>query len=165
MANNPPGYYNALIAKWPTVPGATEEEKLVNLNAETVPGPDNDLVDVPPSEIINCFDSADFLTIPSGDIQKLLLVLSGATVNVSKGSNIRKIILGIFNGKTATITNFQAFQDKHDKTAIPWWQANGYGGPISHNDLVAAGIVTEPAAAATSVVSAAVGSAAGAGTL
>lgn len=161
---NPPGYYNALIAKWPTVPGATEEEKLANLNAEMVPGPDNTLVALPPSEIINCFDSADFATIPSADIQKLLLILSGTEVDVSKGSNIRKIILNIFNGKTATITNFQAFQDKHDKTQIPWWQANGYHGPISHNDLVAAGIVTEPAAAA-SIVSAAVGTAAGAGVL
>lgn len=133
-------YYDALIAKWPTVPGATEQDKLDNLNAEVVDGPDQ-LATLDPSTIINAFDSAEYMTLTAMNLQQLTLVLSGINVDVSKNSNIRKIILAVFNGKTQTLANLQAVGVKYDKSKIPWWQANGYTSTISHNDLVAAGLV------------------------
>src|SRR5262245_27033853 len=139
MANSPAGYYDALITIWPTVPGATEQEKLDNLNAMTVPGPDKTAM-LPPTEIINAFDPTEFDTLTSTAIQKLLLVLTGPTVDASKNSNVRRIILNIFTGKTQTLANFQAVAQKWDTSTIPWWQANGYLSPITHNDLVAAGL-------------------------
>src|SRR5262245_9497243 len=114
-------YYDALIAKWPTVPGATEQDKLNNLTAETVQGADA-LAVLPVSEIINAFDSVEFMTLASLDIQKLMLILSGGTVDVSKNSNIRKIILAVFSGKTTTLANLQAVGTKHDTVVTYWWQ-------------------------------------------
>lgn len=140
-------YYDALIAKWPTVPGATEQEKLNNLNAEKVSTGVDKLAVLPVSEIVNAFDSAEFVTLASLDIQKLMLVLSGGTVDVSKNSNIRKIILAIFSGKNTTLANLQAVGVKNDTTFLFWWQATvAQGGgelksPVTHNDLTAAGLV------------------------
>ena len=144
-----------LIAAWnsPTQPPTgvtgigltaqmTTDQKLAAINAWTVPTGVPVQALLSPSTILNAIVPADLAALTSPQVAFLTLVLEGSTVNVSLGTTIRTAIQTIFSGKTTTLQNLAALVAPFDNPTQLWWQANGFGSPITQADLAAAGGLT-----------------------
>lgn len=138
-------YYSALIAKWPSVTGATTQAKLDNLNGQTLAvGTPKPLI-VSTYEIYNCIVASEFDALTATQQQQIRDILSMGTVDASPGTNVRARILAVFGVGSQTRTNLTNLATSFDTPSIPWWEATvaqgggGLNGPVSANDLVAAG--------------------------
>ncbi len=131
-------YYDALVAKWATLPPGTIAQKLANINAQTVSGAAVAMV-IPTFSIYNVIVPAEFTALNATQQQTLRDILGLGSVDVSSGTQARAVILSIFGAGTATRTALIALAAPYDAPLDLWWQANGYLAPINRNDLVAAG--------------------------
>ena len=133
-------YYTALINEWPSLTGTTAQ-KLTTLNAMTVSGGVPTTLYVTGAQLANCFNWTEFSLLSSPQ-QTNLLQLCAIPGNLLGGSSntaflVDGMILAYFtNHSGPTVTALTALAQA---AVQPWWQANGYGGPINGNDLVAAG--------------------------
>ncbi len=142
-------YYTALIAKWATLTPGTTAEKLTQINALTVQTAAQGVAQVTPSQVLNAIVSADFLALTQIQLVQLTLLMSGGSIDASKGSSIRASAQAIFAGKTTTLNNLAALFAAPDAPVLaPWWSApvaQGGGGlmsPVNLGDLAAAGGLT-----------------------
>lgn len=139
-------YYDALIAKWATLTPGTTVDKLAQINALTVPGPNAQLI-LPTYRIYNVMDAAELSALTAAAQQRVRDILSMGTVDASTGTNVRAALASIFAGAGGATTraNLLALAASIENTTIPWWQATvaqGGGGltsPVGPNDLAAAG--------------------------
>jgi hypothetical protein len=134
-------YYDALIAKWATLTPGTTAAKLTQINALTEPGPTRRAL-LAPTDILNSIVFADLAALDQLALQRLTLMMSGSTVDVSVGTPTRIGMQQLFAGKTQTLQNLGALVAQFDNATIPWWQSAGYTSPISEGDLAAAGGLT-----------------------
>jgi hypothetical protein len=140
-------YYDALKAKWAQAPAGTEAEKLTWINAQTVTGPPRSMKAIPSTEIYNRTDRAEYKALVAADESVVQRNLAPATVDFSPSSAMRTLWLSLFPAGSKTQTNLKPYTDSFDVPKIPWSTApvasggGGLNGPVSHNDLVAAGIV------------------------
>lgn len=132
-------YYDALIAKWATKSGTTEQ-KLAAVNADTVPGPPTPLI-VPTYKIYNAIVPSEFAALTAANQQLVRDILAMGSVDASAGTNVRNVLLSKFPSLTGTYANLVALAATYD-TTIPWWQSAGYTSSINKNDLDAAGGLT-----------------------
>jgi hypothetical protein len=132
-------YYDALIAKWPTLSPGTTAAKLTQLNATTVAGPSQKAI-LAPSQILNSIVFADLAALTQLQVSQLTLLLAGSSVDASVGTSIRLGIQALFSGKATTLANLGALVAPFDNTTIPWWQANGYPRAFDLGDISAAGL-------------------------
>ena len=136
-------YYDALIAKWATLAPGTTTAKLAELNALTVQTATQGKALLEPSAILNAIVPADLAGLTQLQILILTLLLSGSTVDASKGTTIRAAFQNIFAGKTTTLNNLLALVNGADApVTIPWWKSVGYISQLNENDLIAAGNLT-----------------------
>ncbi len=150
-------YYDALIAKWATLSGSSNE-KLAAINALTVDGPK---VDVPISEIVGYLALSGKLAglqtyaanPPSGANASALVAarelvaliaspnapafhMSDPSVYTTVQGFLSALVGDVVTGITATD---QAALLGLAATTIPWWQSAGYASPVGMGDLAAAG--------------------------
>jgi hypothetical protein len=144
--------YAPLVAAWngatqpptgttgaPLTGGMTTQQKIDTVNAWTVTGPAQKAV-LSPSAVLNAIVFADLAALTQLQVSQLTLLLAGNSVDASAGTSIRLGVQQLFVGKTQTLTNLGALVAPYDSPKIPWWQANGFAGPINANDAAAAGI-------------------------
>jgi hypothetical protein len=137
-------YYDALVVKWATLTGTTDQ-KLTSINALTVAKGSANPAILTPSQIINACVPADIASLTSAQVTLFTLLLQGGTVDASVGTTVRAGIIAIFTGKTTTMNQLGALVAPFDSPTIPWWQATvtqgggGLSGPIGPNDLIGAG--------------------------
>lgn len=133
-------YYDALTAKWPSVTGASTAAKLLNINGQTVTGAVPTAFTVTGPDIYNSLALAEWnlLTVVQQANVRDIIGLNGP-LQAGAGTMVQAMLLSIFAAGTATRANLVALARA---TAQPWWQANGYLGPINNNDLTAAGGLT-----------------------
>ena len=132
-------YYDALIAEWPSVPGATTQDKLANLNAMTVSSPQKALLSA--NAVFNAIALSDYIgltQLQQAQLANLLSINSGGNIDGSSGTLVRNWFASVFAGKTSLV-NLQSLVAPFDDATEPWWQANGYSGPIGTADLALAG--------------------------
>lgn len=140
-------YYDALIAKWPTLAPGTTQQKLDALNAETVAGPATPMV-IETYRIYNVIDASEFTALSAANQQLVRDILSMGTVDASVGTAVRTRMLALFGAGTATRTALAALAATFETKTISWAKANGYpdaqkgGGGITLTDLANAGGLT-----------------------
>jgi hypothetical protein len=101
-------YYDALVAKWATLPVGTTQQKLDNLNAQTVSVTSSTTV---PSYILyNAIVPSEFQALVSATQQLVRDVLSLGVIDISNTGNARTVILQAFAAGTQTRTNLVAAQ-------------------------------------------------------
>lgn len=136
-------YYTALIAQWPLLTPGTTAAKLAQLNAMTVSGSVPTSFFVTGDQLLNCINYAEFKVLTAAQQNNILAVCrtpgqllggSGNTAFLVDG-----MILDYFPVAGPTVAALTALAKV---TATPWWQANGYSGPFTSPDLVAAGNLT-----------------------
>lgn len=139
------GYYDALIAKWPTVPGTTQQQKLDNLNAEQVTLPKVPMI-IPTYAIYNVMDPAEFSALTSANQQNMRDILAMGNVDLTQGQPARNRMIQLFGAGTATRTAMATMSAPYDAPKMPWWQATvaqgggGLSSTVSKSDLDAAGL-------------------------
>jgi len=131
-------YYDALVAKWPTVSGATATDKLANLNAEMATGAAIAAM-IPPTDIVNAIVPADLGALTDIELRRLTLALQGSAVDVSSGTNTRAFLVALFSGKPSAAT-LATLVAQYDTPQVSWPRANGYP-EITMADLILAGLV------------------------
>lgn len=144
MANEPPNnaaYYAPLVAKWATLPADTTANKLAGLNAQTVPGVVTPTI-VETYKIYNVINPTEFSALTNANQQLVRDILSLGRVDASPGTSVRTRLLAIFAAGSATRTALAALAAPFESPTIPWWQSAGYPGPLTQNDLDAAGGLT-----------------------
>ena len=132
-------YYDAMIAKWATLTGTTQQ-KLDQLNTATGTGPRIPMV-IPTYQVYNLIATSDFTSLSSSAQDLVRDILFMGTVDSSSGTQIRNRIVSVFPSSTQTFANLSALSSKYDTPQIPWWQANGYPRPFDMGDVQAAGLV------------------------
>lgn len=134
-------YYDALIAKWPSVSGADTATKLANLNAQTVTGVIPTTFQVTGSQIMNCLDFTEFNSLTAAKQTTILQLCGVSSMIGGQNTFVGKLFANYYSAMLAgpTITAFVALAQA---TVQPWWQANGYSSPIGPGDLGAAGGLT-----------------------
>jgi hypothetical protein len=141
-------YYDALIAKWPTLTPGTTTAKLMQINALAVATGVPVKAILSPSQILNAIVFADMAGLTQLQVSQLTMLLAGSSVDASAGTSIRAGIQSLFAGKTQTLANLGALVVPYDSPAIPWWQATvsqGGGGlvaSVAPSDLAQAGNLT-----------------------
>lgn len=140
-------YYDAMIAKWPTLQPGTTAEKLVEINAATATGPAIPMV-IPTYKIYNLINPAEFNALTAPNQQLVRDILGMGTVDCSAGTFIRSRIIGMFPNGTATFTSLAGLANEFDKPVVNWCGANGYPmaqsgnvGGLTQIDATAAGLV------------------------
>lgn len=139
------GYYDALIAKWPTVAGSTQQQKLDNLNAETVTLPKIPMI-IPTYQVYNVMDVAEFAGLSAANQQNMRDILAMGNVDLTQGQPARNRMIQLFGPTTNTRAAMAAMSVPYDAPKMPWWQATvAQGGgqltsPVSKDDLTAAGL-------------------------
>ena len=133
-------YYDALIAKWPSVTGADTATKLANLNAMTVTGSVPTVFSVSGAQIYNCLVPSEWLALTAAQQQNVRDIFGlGDNIPAGTGTTVQTVLLSIFAAGSGTRANLVALAQA---TSQPWWQANGYPGIFNNNDLIAAGNLT-----------------------
>ena len=144
----------ALQAKWATLSGTTVS-KLQQINAATAPGQVQDI----PAEQINALLmksgkraglEAFVIATPNSPLGQSLqaanylwAIINGCDGGICKFASDPGLIAllahladdartGITAGNVTTVVNLATPQ-------LPWWQANGFTGPIALSDLISAG--------------------------
>jgi hypothetical protein len=130
-------YYDALIAKWATLPAGTTQQKLANLNAQTVSVTSD--TTVPSYVLYNAIVPSEFQALVAATQQLVRDVLSLGVIDISNAGNARTVILQAFAAGTQTRTNLAAAQAALSRN-VPWTTSNGYPPTINMNDLAAAGL-------------------------
>lgn len=135
-------YYDALIAKWPTVLGLTTEAKLIALRAETVAGPQKDML-VPSWQVYDAIVTSEFQALASALQTRVRDVLSQGTINLTAGKRARAELQTVFAGAAGpnTRANLGALAATYDSPQVSWLSANGYPETLNENDLKAAGLI------------------------
>lgn len=132
-------YYDALIAKWPSLTPGTTAQKLAQLNALTVPATALKAI-LAPSQILNACVFADLAALTQLQVSQLSLLLAGSSVDASAGTSIRAGIQALFAGKATTLANLAALVAPFDSPTGLWWQVNGYVRPFDLGDIQTAGL-------------------------
>lgn len=151
--------YAPLTAIWGAISGSTDTAKLATLNAMTVAGPPQD---VPLGSVIGYLGLAGKLkpliayasAPPSGAVPASVAVaealvtllqmpnapgfsMSNPTTYAAVNGMLTQLVAdplsGIAAADPAALLALSA-------TTVPWWQANGFNGPLNQNDLNAAGL-------------------------
>lgn len=136
-------YYTALINQWASLTPGTTAQKLTQLNAMTVTGSVPTSFFVTGDKLLNCINWTEFNALTAQQ-QSNILALCQVPGGLLGGSTntafiVDGMILAYFPIAGPTIAALTALAQA---TVQPWWQANGYPGPITNNDLVAAGGLT-----------------------
>lgn len=133
-------YYDALIAKWPTLTPGTTAAKLAQLNGTLAAAVPQKAI-LAPSAILNAIVFADLAALTQLQVTQLTLLLQGSSVDASAGTSIRAGIQALFAGKTQTMSNLGALVAPYDTPPqVPWWQANGYPRAFDLGDISTAGL-------------------------
>lgn len=160
-------YYTALITEWNTLSGTTDV-KISLVNGAIIPGPNKDITI--PSLVGYLLLSGAYLplsafsnTAQNGNIthdialnaaktlMAIITVPYTPTLQTSLPAvytTISTLSASILANEIATPGSIGFTQAVHDgllalaATTVPWWEANGYSGPISYGDLAAAGGLT-----------------------
>lgn len=136
-------YYTALINEWPNLTPGTTAAKLAQLNAMSVSGSVPTSFYVTGDQLLNCINYAEFKLLTATQQNNILAICrtpgqllggSGNTAFIVDG-----MILDYFPVAGPTVAALTALAKA---SVTPWWQANGYTGPFSQADLVAAGNLT-----------------------
>ena len=139
MAN----YYDALIAKWPSIVGADTPTKLANLNALTVAAPQPALLTI--NAIFNAISYADYAglsQLQQAGLSNLLAVANGGMIDASAGTLVRTWFTNVFSGKPS-LTALGALVAPFDSHTVLWTVANGYPATgLTATDLANAGGLT-----------------------
>lgn len=138
-------YYDALIAKWATLSGTTQQ-KLDAINALTVTGSAEPMI-IPTYSIYNLIDPTEWGSVSANNQQIVRDIIGMGTVDASPGTPVRTRLASIFPLATFPTTRaaLNALAAKYDSPPIPWWQgtiAQGGGalnGPVVLSDLQRAG--------------------------
>lgn len=135
-------YYDALIAKWPTVAGTTTDAKLVNLRTETVAGAARPML-VPSWEVYDAIVTSEFTSLAAALQTRVRDVLSQGTINLTNGKRARTELQTVFAGAAGPTTraNLGTLAASFDTPQVPWLTANGYPITLNENDLRAAGLI------------------------
>lgn len=133
-------YYDALIAKWPTVAGANTSAKLANLRAEMVTGAAIPMI-VPSYIIYNAIVPSEFSALTNANQALVRDIINQGTVDGSSGKTARTVMLNAFGAATATRANLTAIAAAYDSPQVSWLSANGYPDTLNENDLWAAGLI------------------------
>jgi hypothetical protein len=160
-------YYDALTAKWATLPGTTAQ-KLAAVNAAMAAGPN---VDVGVSAVVGKLVltgaylpvAAFAQSVPTnttthdnalGAAKMLMAMVMSPNAPAFQMSDpttfatVKGMMDAILAQESAAAGSTGFTQAVHDAllalcaTTVPWWQSAGYSSPISQNDLVAAGGLT-----------------------
>ena len=138
-------YYDALIAKWPTLTSGTTAAKITQINAIKVNGDAVPMI-VPSYMVYNLIDSTEFNALSADLQQKVRDILFMGTIDVSNGTATRKRIVEIFPNGTITFTALANLAAKYDTPKILWPTATvaqgggGLVGPVNMNDCNACGL-------------------------
>lgn len=130
--------YAALIAEWPSLTGTTAQ-KLATLNAMTVTGSIPTLFQTTGAAIWAGVDGTEFMALSADNASRVQNICLMPSLPSGSSSNLAHIFPAIFSPTGPTITALAALAQA---TVLPWWEANGFGGPIDMNDLAAAGGLT-----------------------
>jgi hypothetical protein len=133
-------YYDALIAKWPSVVGANTSAKLVNLRAEMVTGAAVPMI-VPAFVVYNAIVPSEFSALTNANQTLVRDIIGQGTVDGTAGKTARSIMLQVFGAGTTTRANLTAIAAPYDAPQVPWLTANGYPMTLNENDLKAAGLI------------------------
>ena len=134
-----PRDYTALIAIWPSLAGNTTQ-KLASLNAMTIATTPSPLL-VNSWQVYNAIVPSEFQALTDPNKQLVRDIIGQGVIDASNGGRARDVLLQVFAAGSATRAAFAAMQGSLN-IVQPWWQANGYGGPITTMDLAAAGGLT-----------------------
>lgn len=136
-------YFDALVAVWATLSGSLNEN-LAAINALTVPGP---TAPVPVLQIMTYLRSrALWLPIKAA---QATCVGAAAAVDYNSDPRVQTLDLSLPIAQAmlgdlvshALLSKEQADEiTAMGNTTLPWWQVNGYRGPITGQDLVDAGL-------------------------
>lgn len=149
--------YTALRAKWPSVSGATAQNKLDALNAETVAGPRQDvgIADVQTylglrGLLVAIEDWIDTSPAPSAariaakELMRTINTVRQQTFQMSDVATYAAIqgMLGSLAVDPPALITTQHVADllAMAETKVPWHAANGYANTLNVNDLTAAGL-------------------------
>ena len=134
--------YDALIAKWPTVAGATTEAKLEALRAEMVTGPAVPMV-VSATKVFNLIVPAEFTALTQINRDEVYKLLAMGELDASQGTHVRSRFQSIFTQVAAPLTRaaLASLAAQYDAPQVPWLTANGYPMTLNTNDLDAAGLI------------------------
>lgn len=139
-------YYDALIAKWPTLTPGTTTAKLTQINAIVVTGSVPTSFFITGDAVFNCIDSTEFLAKPAAQQTLILQCLAvPGQLRGGAGSFLGGVFVGVFGVSGPTITALTALAKGISQ---PWWQATvaqgggALNGPVTTADLVAAGGLT-----------------------
>jgi hypothetical protein len=138
-------YYDALVAQWPSLTGTTAQ-KLTAINAMTVAGP------YAPSPVLDVMTylRSNNLWMP---IKAAVATSAGAAAAVDYNSDPRvetlDATLPASQGMLADLVAHALLTQAQALAIValgvpqlPWWQDNGYTGPFTAPDLLAAGGLT-----------------------
>ena len=140
------GFYDALVAKWPSLSGTTAQ-KLAAINALTVTGPAIPLI-VPTYKIYNLIVASEYQALTAAKQGYVNTILAMGTVDGSAGTQVSSVLLACFPSGTATYTALVALAASYDAPSYPWWSApwsmggGGLSNPVNAQDLIAAGGLT-----------------------
>lgn len=139
-------YYDAMIAKWPTLAPGTTTQKLAEINAANTTGQAIPMI-VPTYKIYNLISLNEFTALTDPNQQLVRDILGMGTVDCSPGTFIRSRIIAMFPNGTATFTSLASFANGFDKPVVNWCKENGYPmaqsggiGGLTQTDATAAGL-------------------------
>lgn len=142
-------YYDALIAKWPTLTPGTTAQKLAQLNAMTVTGAVPTALFITGAQLLNCINYAEFKALTATQQANLLALcqVPGALLGGSSNTTfiVDGMVLDYFQVVGPTVAALTALAKGVTQS---WASANGYpdaqagGGGITLVDLANAGGLT-----------------------
>jgi len=138
-------YYDALVTQWAALTGTTDQ-KLSAINALTVAGTSAPI----PLIAVMTYLRTNNLWMP---IKAAVATSAGAAAAVDYNSDMRVTSLDaslpIVQAMIADLVGHSLLTTAQALSLValgipqlPWWQANGYTGPFSASDLLAAGGIT-----------------------
>lgn len=131
--------YTAFKAQWATLTPGTTQQKLAQINAQTVTGTIPTLTTTSGAQIFNCIAWAEFNAITAAQ-QTLLMQVCTIPGNLVGGS-ASPFIAPMFGTLAAKMPlTIVALTALAKATVTPWWQANGYTSPFNESDCTAAGV-------------------------
>jgi hypothetical protein len=147
-------YYTNLINAWnsatqpPTgvtgtpLTGLTTANKIIAVNGWTITGTVPTVLSVTGTQLLNCINYAEFKALTATQQANLLALCNSPGLLIGGSANTAQMADGMIldyftNHSGPTILALTALAQA---AVTPWWQANGYSGPISQPDVTAAGL-------------------------
>jgi hypothetical protein len=137
--------YAALVTLWGTLPGGdTTAQKLALVNAQTVTGSVPTTLYTTGAQLLNCINYAEFKALTTTQQANLMALCSNPGPLLGGSANTAFMAAGMIldyftNHAGPTMAALTALAQA---AVQPWWQANGFQGPIGTADLVLAGNLT-----------------------